>query len=88
MTFTIEPKANKTSQQVKFRWSPYIRQGQVSVRHSVKPANDANYDLPETRRNTVNSRQTHQAPQPISTEDALDAWARHAAARSGFGDLP
>ena len=88
MTFTIETKANKTSPRTKQRWSPYIGQGKVSVSHSIEPANDEKYDPRETRHETVDSSQTHQAPQSTGIENALDAWARHAAARSGFGDLP
>ena len=42
----------------------------------------------ETRRAMVFSRHTHHDPIQVAIEEGLDAWARHAAASNGFGDLP
>jgi len=42
----------------------------------------------KTRRAMDFSRHTHYDPLQVAIEDGLDAWARHAAANNGFGDLP
>ena len=40
-----------------------------------------------SQRAMVFSRHTHHDPLQAAIEDGLDAWARHAAASNGFGDL-
>ena len=85
MTMTIESKLNKTNQRAKHRWSPFMGQEQLSAR---PPANDKNYATRDTRRNMLYSRHTHHDPQQVAIEEALDGWARHAAASNGFGDMP
>ena len=42
---------------------------------------------PNTDQTMVYSRHTHHDPNQVAIQDGLDAWARHAAASNGFGDL-
>ena len=42
---------------------------------------------PNTEQTMVYSRHTHHDPNQVAIQDGVDAWARHAAASNGFGDL-
>lgn len=53
-----------------------------------EPVNYPKGVVRETRRAMVFSRHTHYDPLQAAIEEGLDAWARHAAASNGFGDLP
>jgi len=64
--------------------------GRNYYRHipEVEDHNYQNVTSTKLGRTIDSSCHTHYDPSQIAIEEGLEAWARHAAASNGFGDLP
>ena len=65
-----------------FLGRPWDGPNQEKYRHP-----DSRRTEPNTEQTMVYSKHTHHDPNQVAIQDGVDAWARHAAASNGFGDL-
>ncbi|UCH38584.1 MAG: hypothetical protein JSU67_10420 [Gammaproteobacteria bacterium] len=88
MTTTIEPTTQTPGNWLRQQIGALLGRDYHEPKRKADRFNYPKRTFSKTHRAMIYSRHTHYDPLQIAIEEGLDAWARHAAASNGFGDLP
>lgn len=88
MTVVIEPTVQTSEHWSKQQTGALAGRDFDELKREAARLNRPQDTASQTRRAMVYSAHTHYDPLQVAIEDGLEAWARHAAASNGFGDLP
>lgn len=88
MTTAIEPTTQTSGHWLRRQIGTLLGRDYRGQKCEVDYFNNPKGSSSVTGRAMVFSRHTHHDPLQVAIEEGLDAWARHAAASNGFGDLP